>query len=218
MPFKGLSKSQWPAFHCRVPNSSSEICCAMNINELHQIAMKSAHEADVKNREGETGDAKRLYKIAFEHELEAAMAFISDSNEEPSRSILLRSAASLAIDADELFEAFRIIALAKTKHTPEAILTELSDLKLVCEEKCRRVKAMETVSQLASIVEPGGRWSPDAKLNFASDTEVLRKKAGETLKALYSLNDHHRRILLNWCFDETWADSDEFVSAVEHLR
>src|SRR5438309_5332100 len=56
--------------------------------------------ADLEKRRGNLDSARLLYAQAFNLEKSAAVPFASRYSDEPSRSILYRSAASLAIDRD----------------------------------------------------------------------------------------------------------------------
>src|SRR5690606_33598490 len=65
---------------------------------------------------------------AFKLEARAARLIAPSLESEPSRSVLLRSAATLALDCGNLTEAERLIALALSGHPPEPIASELRDL------------------------------------------------------------------------------------------
>src|SRR5262249_12481203 len=65
---------------------------------------------------------------AFECERRAAEKAALDSVGEPTRSVLCRSAATLALDCGELREAERLIAVALSGDPPFEIAEELRDL------------------------------------------------------------------------------------------
>src|SRR5581483_5712263 len=75
-----------------------------------------------------TADPARLFRLAFEAEREAASLVAQQLDLEPTRSVLLRSAASLALECGEVREAERLIATALSGNAPEAISEELRDL------------------------------------------------------------------------------------------
>jgi hypothetical protein len=56
--------------------------------------------------------AEQLFKQAFEKELPAAFLIASNLEAEPTRSVLHRSVATLAIDCGEMRTAERLIAIA----------------------------------------------------------------------------------------------------------
>ena len=66
--------------------------------ELHAEAMELAETAWIKRQEGDFAAYKRLVDEAYEKERAAAESVISARNLEPTRSVLFRSAASLALE------------------------------------------------------------------------------------------------------------------------
>lgn len=90
--------------------------------------MEYGDQADTARRVGNTELAIRLYSQALEHERRAAIAVAAELTAEPTRSVLHRSAVSLAIDCGELREAERLICTALAGNPPEEIAEELRDL------------------------------------------------------------------------------------------
>ena len=90
--------------------------------------MELADEGDIAKRQGNLEQAKRWYREALEYERLAAEAVAPTLTLEPTRSVLHRSAASLAIDCEEWREAERLIAVALSGNPPEEIADELRDL------------------------------------------------------------------------------------------
>src|SRR5690349_14631778 len=101
---------------------------AAQINVLHSQAMEFAGQAFQANVHGDFRVAEQLFREAFELERTAAEAVAPLHASEPSRSILLRSAASLALDCHEYREAERLIAVALTGNPPIELCEELRDL------------------------------------------------------------------------------------------
>jgi hypothetical protein len=95
-----------------------------NPKELHRLAMELADEADSHRRGGDDVSARTTLDKAMELERAAALNTI----EEPSRSVLLRSAASLALEAGRLRDAERLVATALCAEPPAMIVEELRDL------------------------------------------------------------------------------------------
>lgn len=93
---------------------------------MHERAMSLADAAMVARMAGDEQTAANLLHSAFEHERDAALSV--SSNLEPTRSILLRSAASLALESSENREAERLIGMALSGEPPEEIADELRDL------------------------------------------------------------------------------------------
>ena len=97
------------------------------IQSLHRQAMDLA-EAAVARLRGEIEQAAQLTRQAFEQEAQAATLVVSDLDAEPTRSVLHRSAASLAIECGELRAAERLIATALSGNPSPEIAEELKDL------------------------------------------------------------------------------------------
>jgi hypothetical protein len=100
----------------------------MNVGNLHRQAMEFADKAFCAKLTGDKEEARVLWQKAFELERQAALLVEKDLALEPTRSVLLRSAASLAIDCGEIREAERLIALALAGTPPHEIAEELRDL------------------------------------------------------------------------------------------
>ena len=94
----------------------------------HRQAMERAAEADAARRAGDEETVRRLLRAAFELERSAAEQVVAQVDAEPTRSVLLRSAASLAVECREYREAERLIATALSGEPPEEICDELRDL------------------------------------------------------------------------------------------
>lgn len=97
----------------------------MNVHVLHSAAMDLAEKAMIERARGDRKAARKSLKEAFEQEERAAWLAVSNGAPEPTRSILLKSAAHLAIDADELRRAERLIGAALAGDPPEEIAQEL---------------------------------------------------------------------------------------------
>jgi hypothetical protein len=98
------------------------------IQDLHQQAMDLAELAFTAKLRGDLERADLLFRQAFEKEASAAKLIASDLNAEPTRSVLHRSAASLAVDCGEFQAADRLIATALSGNPPQEIADELKDL------------------------------------------------------------------------------------------
>jgi len=96
--------------------------------DLHHEAMRLVDEAAVARRQGNTALARQRLLQAFEHERQAADLVASDMALEPTRSVLHRSAATLALECGALRDAERLIAVALSGDPPAEIAEELRDL------------------------------------------------------------------------------------------
>ena len=106
--------------------------------ELHRQAMAAALAAD-EARALSTGSgpadvrarARGLLFQAFDYERQAARSV--DPTLEPSRSVLYRSAASLALECDLPAEALQLIAEARHGAPPPEIDAELTEVERLCQ-------------------------------------------------------------------------------------
>ena len=96
--------------------------------ELHRRAMELADRALVESLHGNDERALQLYRDAFHLERDASSEALLSNLGEPTISVLHRSAATLALDAQEPREAERLIATALCHEPPDAIADELRDL------------------------------------------------------------------------------------------
>jgi hypothetical protein len=84
--------------------------------------------ADRLRREGNLPAAREQLRQAFEQERQAAQLSAAQLDLEPTRSVLHRSSAALALECGALREAERLIAAALSGNPPEEIAEELRDL------------------------------------------------------------------------------------------
>jgi len=98
------------------------------INRLHKAAMDAANDAYVADLHGDDVRAETLFREAFDKERQAALLLRDELDSEPTRSVLFRSAATLAIDCQEFREAERLVAIALVGNPPEQLCDELRDV------------------------------------------------------------------------------------------
>lgn len=96
--------------------------------DQHRRAMLLAEKAIAAKTAGDRQQADKLFRDALECERDAAEAIASDPSAEPTRSVLYRSAATLALDCGQHREAERLIATALAGNPPEEIAEELRTL------------------------------------------------------------------------------------------
>jgi hypothetical protein len=98
------------------------------IQEKHTTAMDLAEAAFTAKLRGDLEQASQLTRQAFDNEQAAAALIAHQLDAEPTRSILHRSAATLAIDCGEFKAAERLITTALSGNPPQEIAEELKDL------------------------------------------------------------------------------------------
>jgi hypothetical protein len=94
----------------------------------HNKAMILSQDALVRQLKGQPGFLE-MYAEAFEYEQKAALSFLIQLDNEPTRSVLFRSAASLAIQCNKLSEAEKLIDTGLAGNPPVEIAAELVILK-----------------------------------------------------------------------------------------
>jgi hypothetical protein len=97
--------------------------------DIHRKAMDLVDRARAEKARGESRHAEESLRDAFENEREAALLVVKEEGSEPTRSVLCRSAASLALQVDEIREAERLISLGLAGNPPEDIAEELLELR-----------------------------------------------------------------------------------------
>jgi len=102
-----------------------------SITSLHRKAMELADQAFVARLNGDLDKAKEFSRSAFEFERVAAEQLYNNIDAEPSRSVLFRSAATLALDCGDYQEAKRLARIALSGNPPTEIANELQSLNFV---------------------------------------------------------------------------------------
>jgi hypothetical protein len=98
------------------------------VRQLHDEAMQLAQLALVARHTGEIDRAAELSRQAYNIETKAASLVPDEPSSEPTRSILYRSAASLALNCGEIREAERLSAIGLAGNPPDRIAAELRGL------------------------------------------------------------------------------------------
>src|ERR1700676_5233315 len=96
------------------------------MTQLHRQAMEWAEKADLTRIRGDAEAVRPLLEKAFILEKKAAL--LCADNLEPTRSVLYRSAASLAYQCGRLRDAEQLVAAGLAGNPPEEIANELRDL------------------------------------------------------------------------------------------
>ena len=116
---------------------------ATELLDLHQKAMFFAQDALVARHNGDKDNALTLYKKAFDIERDVAMSFVNSDNE-PMRSVMFRSAASLALNCGLDREAEIMISYGLIGTPPTDVHQEL--LKLLDDVKVQRQEKENTLT------------------------------------------------------------------------
>jgi hypothetical protein len=101
-----------------------------DLETLHREAMELVDQALLARQQGDTETVMALARAAFIKERAAADLVADQFDLEPTRSVLHRSAAVLAIECHQLRDAERLIGRALAGNPPDDIADELRDLLL----------------------------------------------------------------------------------------
>lgn len=99
-----------------------------DLNQFHNDAMELAEEAFFAEKENNIENALALFKRAYQFELKAARLLHNNFENEPTRSVLFRSAANLALRAGLLREAEQTASMGLIGEPPETIAEELRNI------------------------------------------------------------------------------------------
>ena len=120
---------------------------AREVTKLHRKAMEFADESFIFRLEKNREEYLRLTELAYEKEAAAADLMVDEFDIEPTRSVLHRSAATLAWRCEMYDEAKRLICRALAGNPPPDIEFELNDL---LEKVNSALASVEPCSQIAS--------------------------------------------------------------------
>lgn len=120
------------------------------VRALHREAMDFAQLAFVADLKGKEQEALELNRKAFKKEAQAANLLFDDFSLEPTRSVLQRSAAVLAMECGELEEAEGLIDAGLLGQPPAEIAQELRDL--LQEINSKRDLRQPSTESTASVV------------------------------------------------------------------
>lgn len=106
-----------------------------SIKQLHDTAVGYCQYAIMVIHEGKERKGKRLYRKALSYEIKAAGLLEANLENEPSRSVLYRSAASIALNCEEYETAKKMIEHGLFGFPPPEIRDELISLGVQIQKK-----------------------------------------------------------------------------------
>jgi hypothetical protein len=107
-----------------------------NTQQVHRKAMLLAQDAHVAQFKGDNTSALPLFSAAFDLERAAALDLTDDLAKEPTRSVLFRSAASLAMNCGRFEEGQAMVKMGLAGNPPHEIAEELREVS----EKIKTLK------------------------------------------------------------------------------
>ena len=123
---------------------------SIKTKKVHREAMILMQNALVAEVKGDNITALRLFSAAFDLERAAALDLTNALEKEPTRSVLFRSAASLAMNCGRFEEGEAMIALGLLGNPPRDIADELRDVAKKIKALKQKTKTTEK-SQLAVV-------------------------------------------------------------------
>jgi hypothetical protein len=142
------------------------------VEALHEEAMRLADEAFELARRGMAVSARALFQAAFEREREAANIVANELNLEPTRSVLYRSAATLALHAGNVNAAIETITAGLAGSPPEEVSVEL-----------RALLAKAAAPGTPGITTPSSANVADAKIVQSMLGERQKVRSSSAVKA-----------------------------------
>jgi len=159
------------------------------IETLHNQAMDLAEKAVILRIRKKTDESIKAFNSAFQLETQAAMQLKDSFDFEPSRSVMFRSAASLALNARLYREAEKMIAIGLSGNPPDPIADELRNLyENINFEKHLRLKGVtlsDTDIQLSLAGNSAGYGMIKAD-EFIKRAEIFNNMTIRTAERLYN--------------------------------
>jgi hypothetical protein len=140
--------------------------------ELHKKAMFFAQDALVATQHKETEKALLLNQKAFELERQVALSLV-DSKNEPMRSIILRSVATLALDIGQFREAEIFISYALIGTPPEDIHQELLALSETVKQQRFVKNKNETITLVGYLESANARTKKIRLVNGTENKDIM---------------------------------------------
>lgn len=98
------------------------------LQTIHSEAMHLASLGDVEARKGNTGRARQYYEEAYTKERLVALQLDDSNSNAIGQTVLLRSAATLAVQCGRGREAENLVSLALRKDIPDSLVAQLRDV------------------------------------------------------------------------------------------
>jgi hypothetical protein len=151
--------------------------------KLHRDAMDLAEKALNAQRAADRVLAQKLFEEAFQKERDAALLVAKTTDNEPTRSVLLRSAASLALNCGQSREAERLIALGLAGNPPEELRDELrelrEDVRMAAEGRNEGIRVLEELDCQA-ILNPAVPQASPSRQGRNEGVRVIDELVVET--------------------------------------
>ncbi|MHA4844543.1 Z1 domain-containing protein [Flavitalea antarctica] len=180
----------------------------MNKEEIqkdHRLALDNSELALMAFRTGDTEKFRQLSQVALTYEKKAALALYNQSIE-PTRSVLFRSAAYIALDNADFVEAQKLYEYALDGQVPNEIKIELAELK----REIDRIRTENEGLIQNALTFLNNRIKPITKEQIIGDIERSKKSFNE--------NDINIDYVYSYLEKQLSVDSERHVTLEENYE
>ncbi|MEO0468448.1 MAG: hypothetical protein AAF206_02415 [Bacteroidota bacterium] len=163
--------------------------------DSHSRAMDLSERAFIEKMRGNTEKARAWFVEAYQ--LEKTAALNTPAHVQPSRSVLLRSAATLAFHGGLYREAEKLIGEALSEDLPAEIASELRELQREVGFHLQQALLPQASSRPIKVV--GKMYQADASINAFR----LSDKAGNPIPYQIQVEDEGFEDIIKEFFDDT---------------
>lgn len=157
------------------------------VKPLHHKAMDLAEKAFAFKKEGNTEQAIQYFKAAYTLESEAALLIPAKEKHEPSRSVLFRSAGTMALHAGLLREAEKMVSQGLLGFPPKEVANELREL----------FDQITLKNKESTSTKPLGYMLKEARKLQGMTQEELAQKSGTTKSHISKIENNNSDIELS---------------------
>lgn len=148
-----------------------------SVREYHDEAIRYAQLAMAALHSGEKEEHQQFVRRAMIYETKAADLTPEEKSAEPTRSILYRSAASFAYQADEYQEAERLVFKGLSGYPPPQVKDQLLEVQQMIQEALRHQQTAENnlstpAQQIITAIYENGALYPTVSLALQERQKV----------------------------------------------
>ena len=186
----------------------------MSVRDSHNKAMDFAERAFVVRVQGNIEESTKLFEKALENELTAISKLEAEGRIEPTYSILLRSAGTLALDCNQPRKAEQIATKALAQDPPQEIADELRELLH------RIFSSLKDQKRTIPPTHPGAMLREDFLPDYALTADSLANELGESPQTIHELLREQCAIssIMALKLSRLFRNSPEFWLSAQHAR
>ena len=186
----------------------------MSVRDSHNKAMDFAERAFVVRVQGNIEESTKLFEKALENELTAISKLEAEGQIEPTYSVLLRSAGTLALDCNQPRKAEQIATKALAQDPPQEIADELRELLH------RIFSSLKDQKRTIPPTHPGAMLREDFLPDYALTADSLADELGESRHTIRELLQEQCAIssIMALKLSRLFRNSPEFWLSAQHAR